>query len=223
VRSETTFCHGDPVTPLPDVAPLTGRLVRLEPLGPQHIEGLAAATKGDRATFGYTTVPDGMDATRAYVMEILAARAAGETLPFAQIRLADSRPVGVTRYLAFRRRDDETLPFAVEIGGTWLASLAQGTGINIEAKLLLLGYAFDSWHLGRVDLKTDARNARSRAAIASLGATFEGILRRWQPSLVRGEETQLRDTAIFSIVDTEWPAVRQHLTDRLDWHLRSTC
>ncbi len=210
------------VTRLPDVGPLTGRLVRLEPLGLEHVEGLAASSQRDRGTFGFTTVPDGADDTRGYVLELRAAQAAGDTIPFAQVRLADGCPVGVTRYLAFRGLDGDPLPFAVEIGGTWLASSAQGTGINIEAKLLLLGHAFDSWRVGRVDLKTDARNARSRAAIAALGATFEGILRHWQPSLVPGEETQLRDSAIFSIVDTEWAAVRRKLTDRLEQRLRSS-
>jgi N-acetyltransferase len=210
------------VTRLPDVGSLTGRLVTLEPLGLDHVEGLAASSLGDRDSFGFTAVPEGVDDTRGYVLELLAAQAAGDTIPFAQIRRADACPVGVTRYLAFRERTGDPLPYAVEIGGTWLASSARGTGINVEAKLLLLGQAFDSWGVGRVDLKTDARNARSRAAIAALGATFEGILRHWQPSLVRGEETQLRDSAIFSIVDKEWAAVRRHLTDRLERRLRST-
>ena len=211
------------VTCLPLVGPLTGRLVMLEPLRLDHVEGLAAASQGDRGSFGFTTVPHGVDDTRSYVLELLAAQGEGDTIPFAQIRLSDACPVGVTRYLAFRGRNDaDPVPFAVEIGGTWLSSSAQGTGINVEAKLLLLGHAFDSWRVGRVDLKTDARNARSRAAIAALGATFEGILRHWQPSLVEGEETQLRDSAIFSIVDTEWAAVRRHLTDRLERRLGST-
>jgi N-acetyltransferase len=210
------------VTRLPDVGPLTGRLVRLEPLGLEHVEGLAASSQADRASFGFTTVPDGLEDTRDYVLDLLAAQAAGDTLPFAQVRLTDALPVGVTRYLTLRWRDDDLRPFAVEIGGTWLASFAQGTGVNIEAKLLLLGQAFETWKVGRVDLKTDARNARSRAAIAALGANFEGILRHWQPSLVAGEETQLRDSAIFSILDSEWAAVRQHLTDRLYRRLRST-
>jgi N-acetyltransferase len=211
-----------PVTDLPDAGPLTGRLVTLEPLRLDHVEGLAASSHGERATFGFTTVPDGVDETRRYVLELLAEKAAGDTVPFAQVRRADGRPVGVTRYLTFRGRNGEPLPFAVEIGGTWLALSAQGTGINVEAKLLLLGHAFDSWRVGRVDLKTDARNTRSRAAIAALGATFEGILRSWQPSLVSGEETQLRDSAIFSIVAADWAAVRRHLTDRLERRLRST-
>jgi N-acetyltransferase len=205
--------------PLPDVGPLRGRLVRLEPLRFEHVEGLTAASEEDRSTFGFTTVPCGAEQTGKYVEELLSARATGETLPFAQVRVDDGRAAGVTRYLTFRFRPGDQLPYALEIGGTWLSPSAQGTGINIEAKLLLLGQAFDGWGVGRVDLKTDARNARSRAAIAALGARFEGILRGWQPSLVPGEEGRLRDSAIYSILDREWAEVRQSLTDRLGRHL----
>jgi RimJ/RimL family protein N-acetyltransferase len=111
-------------------------------------------------------------------------------------------------------------PYAVEIGGTWLATSAQRSGINTEAKLLLLDYAFETWHVGRVDLKTDARNDRSRNAILRIGASFEGVLRHWQPSLVEGEEGTLRDSAMFSIVDSEWPSVRERLTSLLDHYAR---
>jgi RimJ/RimL family protein N-acetyltransferase len=205
--------------PLPDCGSLNGRLVRLDPLGPEHVEGLTASSAEDRSTFGYTTVPHGAEQAGQYVQELLSARASGDTLPFAQVRVDDGRPAGVTRYLTFRFREGDRVPYAVEIGGTWLAPSAQGTGINIEAKLLLLGQAFDRWGVGRVDLKTDARNARSRAAIAALGARFEGILRGWQPSLVSGEEGRLRDSAIYSILDTEWSDVRRSLNDRLGRHL----
>ncbi len=205
--------------PLPDPGPLRGRLVRLEPLRLEHVEGLTAASAEDRSTFGFTTVPDGADQTGEYVQGLLSGRATGDTVPFAQVRVDDGRPAGVTRYLTFRFREGDRLPYALEIGGTWLCPSAQGTGINIEAKLLLLGQAFDGWGVGRVDLKTDARNARSRAAIAALGATFEGILRGWQPSLVPGEEGRLRDSAMYSILDTEWAKARQSLTDRLGRHL----
>jgi RimJ/RimL family protein N-acetyltransferase len=99
----------------------------------------------------------------------------------------------------------------VEIGGTFLAASAQRTGINTEAKLLLLEHAFDVLGVGRVDLKTDARNDRSRNAMLRIGATFEGVLRNWQPSLVPGEEGLLRDSALYSITDREWPEVREHL------------
>jgi N-acetyltransferase len=191
-------------------------LVRLEPLGLEHADGLAAAGVGDRQSFGFTAVPNGPEETASYITSILAAQARGETIPFAQVRVLDGQPVGVTRFLEFRCRPGVLIPYAVEIGGTWLAAAAQGTGINTEAKTLLLGHAFDSWRVGRVDLKTDARNARSRAAITALGAKFEGVLRCWQPSLVDGEETELRDSAMFSIIRSEWDAVRRTLKDRLD-------
>jgi N-acetyltransferase len=198
-----------------DVPVLTGDCVRLEHLDESHIAGLAAAALEDRGSFGYTTVPDDHASTVSYVRTLIDARHAGETIPFAQIATADERVVGVTRYLNLRSRPGVSSPYAVEIGGTWLAASAQGTGINAEAKLLLLTYAFDVWHVGRVDLVTDARNTRSRNAIAALGATFEGVLRNWQPSRAEGEEELLRDSAVYSIVDTDWPLVRQTLEARL--------
>jgi len=205
---------------LPEIGPLAGRLVRLEPLGLEHAAGLAAAAVEDRRSFGFTAVPDGPDETARYITNILAAQSRGETIPFAQVRVVDGQPVGVTRFLELRWRPAEPIPYAVEIGGTWLGAAAQGTGINIEAKKLLLGQAFDSWRVGRVDLKTDARNARSRAAITALGAQFEGVLRCWQPSLVEGEETKLRDSAMFSIIRSDWDSVRRTLDDRLDRRTR---
>ncbi len=197
------------------VGPLTGRIVRLEPLGLDHIEGLVRAASEDRATFAYTAVPHGRDEVTGYVGAILDAASDGETIPFAQVRAADGTAVGVTRFLTIRSRAGQIEPYAVEIGGTWLAAAAQRTGLNVEAKLLLLTHAFSVWNVGRVDFKTDARNERSRAAIAALGATFEGVLRGWQPSQVEGEQDRLRDSAMYSIVAAEWPAVREHLSARL--------
>lgn len=194
---------------------LVGRLVRLEPLTEAHVNGLIAASAEDRATYGHTTVPDGRDATVVYVRALLAAGSTGETIPFAQVRVADGHTVGVTRFLTLRSRPGAPFPYAVEIGGTWLAASAQRTGINSEAKLLLLAHAFEVWKVKRVDFKTDARNERSRAAILALGASFEGVLRSWQPSHVPGEEDGLRDSAMYSILDSEWPAVRRGLTTRL--------
>lgn len=199
---------------LPACPPLPGRHVRLEPLHLSHVDALVDAATEDRSTYGFTHVPEA-EATEAYVEELLAAQGAGETLPFAQVRVHDDRPVGVTRYLLFRSESEASAPYAVEIGGTWLAASAQRSGINVEAKLLLLGHAFQAWDMARVDFKTDARNARSRAAIEGLGATFEGVLRRWQPSHVPGEEGRLRDSAMYSITADEWPDVRRHLTRRL--------
>lgn len=201
--------------PIGTAGPLEGRLVRLDPLSEDHVEALAEASGEDRSTYGFTTVPDGVQETRAYVTAALADRDAGEGLPFAQIRKADGKVVGTTRFTNLRRHETNSSLYAVEIGWTWLAASAQRSGINVEAKLLLIGHAFDVIGVSRVDLKTDARNARSRKAIGALGATFEGILRNWNPSHARGEEGLLRDSAMFSIVSTEWPAVRKRLEERL--------
>lgn len=187
---------------------LHGRYVRLEPLGLEHVSGLVLAASEDRATFGYLRVPEGAEAMGAYVEDLLAEVAVGMTIAFAQVDACDGRAVGVTRYLNLR-------PFAREIGGTWLAASAQRRGINVEAKLLLLTHGFDDLGLARIDLKSDVRNERSRLAIERLGARFEGVLRQWQPSQVAGEEHLCRDTAMYSVIAAEWPAVRHGLLERL--------
>lgn len=203
-----------------DVPVLAGGLVRLEPLSRDHLDGLVAAAAEDGATYGYTTVPRGRDAMGAHVEALLAERATGDAVPFTQVAVDGGRAVGMTRYLTIRRTPGASVPFAVEIGGTWLAASAQRTGINREAKFLLLTWAFERWGALRVDFKTDARNERSRTAIEGLGATFEGVLRNWQLSHVPGEEGRMRDSAIFSITATEWPGVRADLSRRLDVHAR---
>jgi RimJ/RimL family protein N-acetyltransferase len=198
-----------------EVSVLEGERVRLEPLVRAHVDGLVAAAAEDRSTYGFTTVPYGRDAMRDYVDALLGERTRGERVPFAQVECVAARVVGVTTLLNIRREPGWPDPHAVEIGGTWLAASAQRSGINAEAKLLLLGLVFDDWIVRRVDLKTDARNERSRAAIARIGATFEGVLRNWQASHAPGEKGRLRDTAMFSITDSEWPTVRAALEARL--------
>lgn len=204
-----------PARRLLEVPDLAGRLVRLEGLSDGHVDGLLAAAIEDTSTFGYTSVPRGQDELVEQVNTLIAARSTGEAIPFAQIRLGDGRPVGMTRFLTFRFRASAPVPYAVEIGGTWLAASAQRTGVNAEAKLLLLSFAFDTWNVERVDFKTDARNERSRRALLGLGATFEGVLRKWQPSHVAGEESALRDSAMYSVTSSEWPKVADMLRSRL--------
>ncbi|MGH9211139.1 MAG: GNAT family N-acetyltransferase [Acidimicrobiales bacterium] len=201
-----------------DVPTLTGKLVALEPLGYHHADDLVAAAGEDRSAFGWAEVPDGPASVDDYIRVRLDWAATGRRVPFAQVRRSDDRVVGCTLYANLRCRAPGDVPYAVEIGGTWLGASAQRSGINVEAKLLLLGYAFDTWQVERVDIKTDARNDRVRAAILALGARFEGVLRRWQPSQVIGEEDRFRDSAMYSIVDDEWPAVRDHLHARLARH-----
>jgi RimJ/RimL family protein N-acetyltransferase len=190
---------------------LRGDAVRLEALGLEHVDALFAAANEDRAAYDFTYVPSTREDMSSSVVDLLRAWQLGEVVPFVQIEARSGRVVGVTRFLTIRRSSLERPPFAVEIGGTWLAASAQRTGINTEAKYLLLGYAFEVLGVGRVDLKTDARNDRSRNAISRIGATYEGVLRHWQPSLVPGEEGLLRDSALYSIIDREWSDVREHL------------
>lgn len=194
-----------------NVPELVGALVRLEPLSMRHATDLARAAEEDRSSYGFTLVP------RAEDVEVyLEAQLNREGLtPFAQIRVADEMAVGCTAFWDLRTwpgRDDLR---AVEVGWTWLAASAQRSGINVEAKLLLFTYAFETLDVARVDLKTDARNERSRRAIERLGAQFEGVLRQWSPSWVPGEEGRLRDSAMFSVTDTEWPSVKSALIARL--------
>jgi N-acetyltransferase len=194
-----------------DAVVLEGSQVRLEPLNPAHVPGLMLAAEEDRSAYGWTTVPRAGEVAD-YVATALATD--GMT-PFAQIRLSDGAPVGCTAYWDPRAWPGREDLCAVNIGWTWLAASAQRTGINAEAKLMLLTHAFEEVGLARVDLTTDARNQRSRQAIGRLGARFEGVLRNWSRSHAPGEEGKLRDTAMFSVTDTEWPAVKSALTERI--------
>ncbi|MFE3030283.1 GNAT family N-acetyltransferase [Streptomyces canus] len=193
---------------------LAGALVRLEPLDHGHTADLAVAAEEHRGTYAYTWVPRAHE-VGDYVDAQLARAATGRLAPYAQVSVATGRAVGATSFWEPRSwRSDDRLD-AVEVGFTWLGASAQGTGINAEAKLLLFRHAFDTWGVSRVDLKTDARNARSRAAIQSVGARFEGVLRNWSRSWAPGEEGLLRDSAIFSVTVEEWPRCRERLEGRV--------
>ncbi|MGH9135099.1 MAG: GNAT family N-acetyltransferase [Ilumatobacteraceae bacterium] len=193
---------------------LTGTHVRLEPLAREHAPALAGAGAIDRSSYGYTPVPDGLVDAERYIDWLLAERDRGAVVPFAQRRLDTGELVGCTRYLELRHWRKRDVPDEVEIGGTWLASTAQRTAINTEAKLLLLTNAFEQWDVWRVAICTDALNQRSRDAIERLGAQFEGILRSHRLVNQPGE-SRPRDTAVYSIISAEWPAVRDGLADRL--------
>jgi RimJ/RimL family protein N-acetyltransferase len=195
---------------------LRGASVQLEPLTTDHVLPLLAAADADRSSFGFTAVPDTEAAMRRYVDGLLDEAQRDVTVPFVQRRLADDAPVGCTRLMSLVWTAGRDTPAECEIGGTWLAASAQRTPLNTEAKLLLLGHAFEVWQVHRVAICTDARNARSRAAIERLGATFEGVLRNHR--LAAGHETAAgtpRNTACYSILPDEWPDVRA----RLEWRL----
>ena len=185
---------------------LQGERVRLEPLDARHVPGLLEAA-ADPATWTWLFGRlDNETALRAWLADALRARDAGAEMPFATLDTKTGRVVGSTRYLAIvpaHRR--------LEIGWTWLAPATWGTGINVEAKLLLLTHAFDELGAMRVELKTDARNERSRAAILALGAQFEGVFRKH----MRMPDGRIRDSAWYAITDDDWPAVRSRLEARL--------
>ena len=193
---------------------LEGELVRLEPLDHRHTADLAVAAEENRGTYAFTWVPRA-DEVAAYVDAQLARAAAGLLAPYAQVSRATGRAVGATSFWEPRSWLDEDQLDAIEVGFTWLARSAQGTGLNAEAKLLLFRHAFETWGVSRVDLKTDARNTRSRAAIESVGARFEGVLRNWSRSWAPGEDGRLRDSAIFSITAGEWPECKARLEGRV--------
>ena len=199
---------------------LEGRWVRLEPLTRAHAAGVLGAASGARDTYGFTLVPGTEAETAAYIDGALGEQETGRTLPFATVDRARDVVVGCTRLFNIEfwpwppgnanQRGAER-PDVAEIGWTWLAAAAQRTPINTEAKLLMLAHAFDHWRVHRVSFMTDARNQRSRNAIMRLGARFDGVLRAARPA----SDGTIRDTAAFSILEAEWPAVRANLEARL--------
>ncbi len=194
------------IWPPPDCA-LEGSLVRLEPMTEAHREAL-------RSVAGHPEIWQWKDRRVAETEEgfdqyfdgrLLAAKM-GEEHVFATLRADDGAPLGSSTYLAPRPIHD-----GLEIGNTWLTPAVWRTGVNVEAKLLMLGFAFEELGCMRVELKTDARNERSRGAMEALPAKFEGIFRKHMLMPITG----VRDSAYYSIVDDEWPAVRKNLEKRL--------
>ena len=199
-----------------DLVTLEGRHVLLEPLSLDHIPDLVQAANQSRETFAFTNVPADAASMRLYIETALAGRDSGTLLPFATIDREAERVVGSTRFLNVEfwnwpagnpHQRGKQLPDVVEIGATWLAPDAQRTGINTEAKLLMLTLAFETWLVHRVRLQSDARNERSRVAIERLGARLDGVIRADRVAF----DGAVRDSAVFSILDLEWPAVKNHL------------
>ncbi|AMM33882.1 amino acid acetyltransferase [Sinomonas atrocyanea] len=192
--------------PFLDPVTLRGRLVTLEPLSQDHREELEDAVRdGELWRLWYTSVPrpEGM---AAEIERRLALRDAGSMLPFAARRTSDGRVIGMTTYMnadAANRR--------VEIGSTWNAASAHGSGTNAESKLLLLGHAFEALGCIAVEFRTHWMNRQSRAAIERLGAKQDGVLRSHQLM----PDGSLRDTVVYSVIASEWPMVRNGLELRL--------
>jgi RimJ/RimL family protein N-acetyltransferase len=185
---------------------LTGRHVLLEPLAAAHHDALiAAASDGELWKLWYTSVPS-PQTMRSWLETALSMRA-HDDLAFAIRDMRDGSIVGSTRYFrvdAANRR--------LELGHTWYARRAQRTAINTEAKLLLLGHAFEALQCIAVELRTHWMNQQSREAIARLGAKQDGVLRNHQ----RMADGTLRDTVVFSIIESEWPTVKRHLQYKLE-------
>jgi RimJ/RimL family protein N-acetyltransferase len=186
------------------VVPITleGTWARLEPLGEEHVDDLVVAADEDEIWTWMPIALKSADDVRKWMAAAHADQANGTALPFAIIERASGKAVGSTRFM-----DIQPANRGLEIGWTWLAQQVRRTPVNTECKYLLMRHAFEDQGAIRVQLKTNARNERSRTAILRIGAQFEGILRQ-QMILPNGD---YRDSAYYSVLDSEWPAVKSRL------------
>jgi N-acetyltransferase len=195
---------------------LQGRHIRLEPLTHDHIDGLVTASAGGSSLYQWSHVPQSRPEAVNYVRTALAWRDAGSAIAFATVRIEDGMVIGSTRFFNLEywawpqghQLHGRDTPDACEIGYTWLTRSAIRTPANTEAKLLMLGHAFEVWHMLRVCLHTDVRNQRSRAAIERIGGKFEGILRAHRMAA----DFIPRDSVRYSIIAAEWPEVKEQLS-----------
>jgi N-acetyltransferase len=185
---------------------LAGPRARLVLLTPAWLQALAEAAADPAIFRWHVALMNGPDAIRAWVEKALAERAADRALPFVTLDASTGRVIGSTRFFNI-----DAANLKAEIGYTWLVASAQRTGINREAKYLMLRHAFETWRLRRVEFKAHARNEQSRAALLRLGAVEEGTLRKHMVM----PDGSARDSVYFSIVDDEWPAVKARLEAQL--------
>jgi RimJ/RimL family protein N-acetyltransferase len=195
------------MTPFTESITLSGRHAALEPLAYEHQDALAEAVRdGELWKLWYTAIPS-PEGMRAEIERRLGLQKEGSMLPFAVRSQSSGKVVGMTTYMNIDANNRR-----VEIGSTWYAKSAQRTPLNTECKLLLLTHAFEALACIAVEFRTHWFNHASRTAIARLGAKQDGVLRNHQ-LMADGAK---RDTVVFSIIDNEWPAVRQHLRFQLD-------
>ncbi len=199
-------CPG--LTPM-EVSPITldGVDVRLEPLLASHHDLLVTAAADGELWNSTVTVVPSRTTMATYIEDALRAQTQGRELPFVIVQKSSGELVGSTRFY-----DIDGANRRAEIGYTWLAARAQRTVVNTEAKLLLLTHAFETWRCIRVVFVTDVLNQQSRAAIARLGATEEGLLR----SHMIMPNGRIRDSVCFSIIESEWPDVKARLALKLE-------
>jgi len=188
---------------------LQGTHVRLEPLSLGHLDGLCAVGFDPRIWTWTTSAVRNRKEMESYVATALREKDQGLALPFATVALAPDGSAAVVGSTRFGNIDVSSR--RVEIGWTWIHPDWQRTAVNTEAKLLMLRHAFETWNCLRVELKTDTRNDRSRAAILRIGAREEGTFRKHMLT----ESGRIRDSVYFSIVDDEWPEVKARLLARL--------
>ena len=185
---------------------LTGEHASLVPLSPKHGPALAdAARDGELWRLWYTSIP-APEQMAAEIERRLGLLGSGSMLPFTVLDAA-AKPSGMTTFMHIDSANKR-----VEIGSTWYARRVQGTPLNTEVKLMLLTHAFETLGCIAVEFRTHCFNAQSRAAILRLGARLDGILRNHS----RASNGTLRDTCVYSIVEAEWPTVREHLRWQLD-------
>ena len=197
------------MNPILQPTTLRGQHVELHPLSLDHHDALIAAVQdGELWKLWYTSAP-APEKMRAEIERRLALHKAGSMLPFTVIDPHTDEPVGMTTYMNI-----DSTNRRVEIGSTWHAQHVQRTGLNTEAKLLLLGHAFDTLGCIAVEFRTHFMNQQSRRAIERLGAKLDGILRSHQVS----PNGTLRDTCVYSIIAPEWPTIRAHLEWQLQKH-----
>jgi N-acetyltransferase len=187
---------------------LEGRIVRLVPLGLEQVSELASAGQ-DASIWKYMRygVIDSEEKMRMFISDLLAHQARGTDLPFTVVLSKSGKAIGMTRYLNI-----DPANRAVEIGGTWYAPEYQHTGVNTEAKFLLLSYAFETLDVIRVQFKADLRNERSQRAIERIGAIREGVLR---DHMIMPDGT-FRSSVYYSILAREWPGVKRHLVEMVE-------
>lgn len=196
------------IPPMIEPSPITleGHGVRLEPLRPEHQGGLAAAAEdGKLWELWFTSVPE-PDRIADYIVEAIAGQRAGHMLPWAVRDLATDTIVGSTRY-----HDIMTAVDRVEIGWTWYSASRQRSHVNSACKLLLMTHAFETLGCQVVGFRTDNFNFRSQRAIEALGAKKDGVLRHHH----RRRDGSVRDSMMYSVLVSEWPAVRRNLEWRL--------
>lgn len=188
----------------------------LQPLAAEHTDGIVALANSDRSTFEWIDVPSTVADVKAILDVVDGQPDPVQTMTFVQQRITDAVVVGMTNFLNIERwNGPDHGPTSVEIGNSWLSTDALASPIDTESKLLLMTHAFEHWNVVRVQFRTDARNDRSRRALTRIGAHFEGVLRNAQPGAGEIGRGSPRDTAVFSVIATEWQDIKAGLIARV--------